>query len=209
MLEARERGIPSEGGLYMLVSQAIYACEIFTGEKISEDVCKSTFDRLFKQKENIVLIGMPSSGKSTVGKYLAEAMGRELVDTDEEIIKKINMPIADYFAKYGESAFRDVESEVVKEIGAKNGLIIATGGGAILRKENVRYLKQNGRLYFLNRSLEKLTPTGDRPLSSDFLALKKRYDERYDLYVSSADKIVDGDGTASEVAEIIKGEFLK
>ena len=209
VLEARERGIPSEGGLYMLVSQAIYACEIFTGEKISEDVCKSTFDRLFKQKENIVLIGMPSSGKSTVGKYLAQAMGRELVDTDEEIIKKINMPIADYFAKYGESAFRDVESEVVKEIGAKNGLIIATGGGAILRKENVRYLKQNGRLYFLNRSFEKLTPTGDRPLSSDFLALKKRYDERYDLYVSSADKIVDGDGTASEVAEIIKGEFLK
>ncbi len=209
VLEARERGIPSEGGLYMLVSQAIYACEIFTGEKISEDVCKSTFDRLFKQKENIVLIGMPSSGKSTVGKHLAQAIGRELVDTDEEIIKKINMPIADYFAKYGESAFRDVESEVVKEIGAKNGLIIATGGGAILRKENVRYLKQNGRLYFLNRSLEKLTPTGDRPLSSDFLALKKRYDERYDLYVSSADKIVDGDGTASEVAEIIKGEFLK
>lgn len=209
VLDAREKGIKSEGGLYMLVSQAVYACEIFTGKKISEDVCKRTFDNIFKQKENIVLIGMPSSGKSSIGAYLANATGREFVDTDAKIVEKIGMPISDYFAKYGEGAFRDAESEVVKEIGAKNGLIIATGGGAILRKENVRYLKQNGKLYFLNRSLEKLIPTGDRPLSSDIEALKKRYEERYDIYVSSADCIVNGDGTVSEVAEFIKGEFFK
>ena len=209
VLEARQNGIPAEGGLYMLVSQAIYACEIFTDKKISDEVCKRTFDKIFKDKENIVLVGMPSSGKSTVGARLAELTGREIVDTDEKIIEKIKMPIADYFAKYGESAFRDVESEVVKEIGAKNGLIIATGGGAILRETNVTYLRQNGRIYFLNRSLEKLTPTGDRPLSADLEALKRRYDERYDKYISSADVVVDGDGTVDEVAEIIKGEFFK
>ncbi len=209
VLEARQNGIPAEGGLYMLVSQAIYACEIFTDKKISDEVCKRTFDKIFKDKENIVLVGMPSSGKSTVGARLAELTGREIVDTDEKIIEKIKMPIADYFAKYGESAFRDVESEVVKEIGAKNGLIIATGGGAILRETNVTYLRQNGRIYFLNRSLEKLTPTGDRPLSADLEALKRRYDERYDKYISSADVVVDGDGTVDEVAKIIKGEFFK
>ena len=193
----------------MLVSQAVYACEIFTGNKISDEVTKDTFDKIFKSKENIVLIGMPSSGKSTIGQYLAEKTGRALVDTDAEIVKKINMPISEYFAKYGEGAFRDVESEVIREIGAKNGLIIATGGGAILREDNVRYLKQNGRLYFLNRSLEKLIPTSDRPLSSDIEALKRRYNERYNIYLSSADVTVDGDGTVSEVAEIIKGEFFK
>ncbi|MBO5374185.1 MAG: shikimate dehydrogenase [Clostridia bacterium] len=209
VLEARKLGIPSEGGLYMLVSQAVYACEIFTGNKISDEVTKDTFDKIFKSKENIVLIGMPSSGKSTIGQYLAEKTGRALVDTDAEIVKKINMPISEYFAKYGEGAFRDVESEVIREIGAKNGLIIATGGGAILREDNVRYLKQNGRLYFLNRSLEKLIPTSDRPLSSDIEALKRRYNERYNIYLSSADVTVDGDGTVSEVAEIIKGEFFK
>lgn len=209
VLDARKKGIVAEGGLYMLVSQAVYACEIFTGRKIPDDVTKSTFDKIFKDKENIVLVGMPSSGKSTVGMRLAELTGREFIDTDAKIVERIGMPIKDYFAKFGEEAFRDVESQIVKEIGAKNGLIIATGGGAILRDINVTYLKQNGRVYFLNRSLERLTPTGDRPLSSDIEALKKRYDERYDKYVSSADIVVDGDGTIDEVATMIKGEFFK
>ena len=209
VLDAKERGIKAEGGLYMLVSQAIYASEIFTGNKISEDVCEKTFKHIFKQKENIVLIGMPSSGKSTVGMYLSVNTGRELVDTDEEIVKKIGMEISEYFKLYGEEKFRDVESEVIKEVSSKNGLIIATGGGAILRRENVRYLKQNGRLYFLNRSLEMLTPTSDRPTASDYEALRKRYNERYDKYKSSADVTVPANGTVPQVAEIIKGEFFE
>ena len=119
------------------------------------------------------------------------------------------MEISEYFKLYGEEKFRDVESEVIKEISSKNGLIIATGGGAILRKENVRYLKQNGRLYFLNRSLEMLTPTSDRPTASDYEELRKRYSERYDKYKSSADVIIPGNGTVPQVAEIIKGEFFE
>ena len=208
VLDARKKGIKSEGGLYMLVSQAIYASEIFTGNKISDDVCENTFKQIFKQKENIVLIGMPSSGKSTVGMYLATQTGRTLVDTDAEIVKRIGMEISEYFKLYGEEKFRDVESEVVKDLCAQNGLIIATGGGAILREDNVRYMKQNGRLYFLNRSLEMLTPTSDRPTASDYEALRRRYEERYDIYRSVADVIVPGNGMIPQVAEIIKGEFF-
>lgn len=208
VLDAREKGIKAEGGLYMLVSQAIYASEIFTDKKISEEVCEKTFNHIFKQKENIVLIGMPSSGKSSVGMYLAGITGRELVDTDAEIVKKIGMEISEYFKLYGEEKFREVESEVVKEVSSRNGIIIATGGGAILKRENVRYLKQNGRIYFLNRSLEMLTPTSDRPTASDYEALRRRYEERYDKYISSADVTVPGNGTVVQVAEIIKGEFF-
>ena len=209
VLDAIEMGIPAESGLYMLVSQAVYASEFFLEKKYDISVCESTFKEILKSKENIVLTGMPSSGKTTVGKYLAGITGKEFIDTDDEIVKKIGMDIPSYFAKYGENAFRDVESEVIGEISKKNGLIISTGGGAILRKENVRSLKQNGRIYFLNRSLELLTPTSSRPLSSDMEALKKRFEERYELYLSSCDVEIKADGTIKEVGDIISEEFYK
>ena len=209
VLDAIEMGIPAESGLYMLVSQAVYASEFFLEKKYDISVCESTFKEILKSKENIVLTGMPSSGKTTVGKYLAGITGKEFIDTDDEIVKKIGMDIPSYFAKYGEKAFRDVESEVIGEISKKNGLIISTGGGAILRKENVRSLKQNGRVYFLNRSLELLTPTSSRPLSSDMEALKKRVEERYELYLNSCDVEIKVDGTVKEVGDIISEEFYK
>ncbi len=208
VLDARKKGIKAEGGLYMLVSQAIYASEIFTGNKISDSLCEKTFNHILRQKENIVLVGMPSSGKSTVGAYLASEVGRELVDTDAEIVKRIGMEISEYFALYGEEKFREIESEVVKDICSRNGIIIATGGGAILKEENIRYMKQNGRVYFLNRSLDMLTPTSDRPTASDYEALSRRYNERYSKYMSCADVVVPGNGTVIQVAEIIKGEFF-
>ncbi len=208
VLDARKKGIKAESGLYMLVSQAIYASEIFTGNKISEELCTATFNEILSQKENIVLVGMPSCGKTTVGHYLASQTGRELIDTDDEIVKRIGMEISEYFALYGEEKFREVESEVVKEACAKNGAIIATGGGAILRDENVRYMKQNGRVYFLNRALDLLTPTSDRPTASDYEALRKRYNERYSKYISCANVVVPANGTVVQVAEIIKGEFF-
>ena len=208
VLDARKKGIKAESGLYMLVSQAIYASEIFTGNKISEELCTATFNEILSQKENIVLVGMPSCGKTTVGHYLASQTGRELIDTDDEIVKRIGTEISEYFALYGEEKFREVESEVVKEACAKNGVIIATGGGAILRDENVRYMKQNGRVYFLNRALDLLTPTSDRPTASDYEALRKRYNERYSKYISCADVVVPANGTVVQVAEIIKGEFF-
>ena len=208
VLDAKKRGIKAEGGLYMLVSQAIYASEIFTGNKASDELCKRIFNQIFKSKENIVLVGMPSCGKTTIGHYLASQTGRELIDTDDEIVKKIGMPISEFFALYGEEKFRDIESEAVKEACAKNGVIIATGGGAILREENVRYMKQNGRVYFLNRALELLMPSCDRPTASDFEALRQRYKERYSKYVACADEVIPANGTVVQIAEIIKGEFF-
>jgi shikimate dehydrogenase len=152
---------------------------------------------------------MPSSGKSIVGAELAYLMGRELVDTDNLIVEKIQMPIAEYFKTHTEQQFRDVESEIIKEISSKNGIIIATGGGAILNQDNIRRLKQNGKIYFLDRNLENLIPTNDRPLSSDIDALKKRYEERYPIYKTSCDVAIDGNGTVEQVAEKIFKEWQK
>ncbi len=208
VLDAKKRGIKSEGGLYMLVHQAICASEIFTGKKLDEKACQRIFNQIFKQKENIVLIGMPTSGKSTIGMYLASVTGREFVDTDDEIVKKIGMDISTYFELYGEEKFRQTEAEVIREISTRNGAIIATGGGVILREDNIRYLKQNGRLYFINRALEMLTPTNDRPTASDYEALRQRYKERYQIYISAADVVVPANGTVPQVAEIIQGEFF-
>ncbi|MBQ9745152.1 MAG: shikimate dehydrogenase [Clostridia bacterium] len=209
VLDAKEKGIPAESGLYMLVSQAVYASEFFTGEKYAPEIQDSVFKDILKQKENIALIGMPSSGKTTVGKYLAKLTGKEFIDTDDEIIKIIGTDIPTYFREHGEGAFRDVEAQVIEEVSKKNGLVISTGGGAILRPENVRCLKQNSRVYFLNRSLDLLMPTASRPLSSDISALKKRFEERYDKYISSADVEIMADGTVEEVGNMIKEEFYK
>ena len=209
VLDAMERGIKAEAGLYMLVSQAVYASEFFMGTTYDLSVCENVFKDILKEKENIVLIGMPSSGKTTVGKRLAEITGKEFIDTDDEIVKRIGTDIPSYFAKFGEAEFRKVEGEVIAEVSKKNGMIISTGGGAVLNCANVRNLRQNGRLYFLNRSLELLTPTKSRPLSSDIEALKKRFDERYGTYVSSADAVIEANGTVNEVADKIKEEFYK
>ena len=209
VLDALEKGIKAEAGLYMLVSQAVYASEFFMDTTYDSSVCENVFKDILKEKENIVLVGMPSSGKTTVGKRLAMITGKEFVDTDDEIVKRIGMDIPSYFAKFGEAEFRRVESEVVYEVSKKNGMIISTGGGAVLKSENVRCLRQNGRIYFLNRSLDLLIPTKSRPLSSDIDALKKRFDERYDIYVSSADVAVEANGTVNEVADKIKEEFYK
>ncbi len=209
VVEAQKIGIKAEGGLYMLVSQAIKAYEHFMDISANKSLCDTIFKDIITQKRNVVLTGMPSSGKTAVGRQLAKKTGKEFVDTDEEIVKRIGMDIPSYFKAYGEEQFREVECQVIKELSKKNSLIIATGGGAILNYNNVRRLKQNGVVFFLDRNLENLTPTEDRPLSSCKADLKKRYDERYPIYKSTADKTVDANKTVNEVADIIYGELIK
>ena len=187
---ARERGINAEGGLYMLVAQAIGASEHFTDVKCPAYMIDVIFDAVKGERENIVLIGMPSSGKSTVGRLLAEKLCYDFADTDELIVEKIKMPIKDFFAKYGEEKFREVESEVIRALSGNGGTVIATGGGAILRKENISALKYNGKIVFLDRPLEKLIATDSRPLSSDREALERLYSQRYPIYKSVCDAIV-------------------
>ena len=205
--EAVARGIAAEGGLYMLVAQAVRAAEIFMDTALPENTLDSVFERIVHNKENVVLIGMPSSGKSTVGKMVASLLGREFVDTDELIVKLGGMPIPEIFATRGEAYFRDLESEAVRIAAKETCRVIATGGGAVLRVENVDALKQNGRVFFIDRPLEKLITTSDRPLSSDRAALEQLYTKRYGIYCDSSDERIDGSPDVKDVAQSIMEHF--
>ena len=209
LLDAEKLGIPRENGLWMLVAQAKEAAEVFTGRKISDEVIEKIYRRLSHQMKNIVLIGMPSCGKTTVGRILAEKCGKQLADTDEYIVRKIGMPISDFFAKHGEAEFRKIEKETVAELSATGGRIIATGGGAVLDPENVRALKQNGVLVFLDRRPENLIATDDRPLASRRSALEKLYAERYDIYYAAAELHIDANTTPEAEADAILKELAK
>lgn len=203
VLDAQERGLPAEGGLYMLSAQAVYACGAFLDREMRDLDIDRAYKNVLNSKRNIVLIGMPSCGKTTIGNILAERTGRKLVDTDACVIENIGMEIADYFAANGEQAFRDRESEAVESLALEGGLIIATGGGAVLREKNVRNLKRNGLVVFLDRPLDKLIATDDRPLSSSRDALTGVYNARIDIYRRSADVIIDAGGTVEEVSEAV------
>ena len=208
VLQARDNGARGQGGLYMLVAQAAAACRLFLDRPLPDGALDSVYRAIHGQKQNIVLTGMPGSGKSTVGRVLARQLGRELVDTDTEIIRLAKKPIPEIFAQRGERGFRDLESQVIQEVSRRTGLVIATGGGAILREENVRRLRQNGRIYFLDRPAEDILPTDDRPLARDMEAVRQRYAERYPRYTSTADAAVPVRGSAEDVAAAIREEFL-
>lgn len=202
--EAQKSGVPAEGGLYMLVAQAVAAAEKFTGQSVGVAAADRIFTELMSEKQNIVLIGMPGCGKTTVGKLLSEKRGMPLIDTDEEIVKREGRSIPEIFTAVGEEGFRQIESAVIREVSAMQGVVIATGGGAVLRQENVSLLKENGRLYFLDRPLDLLVATADRPLSSDREALQRRFDERYDTYCSCCDRHLISDGTAEQTLHDIE-----
>ena len=208
VLQARDNGARGQGGLYMLVAQAAAACRLFLDRPLPDGALDSVYRAIHGQKQNIVLTGMPGSGKSTVGRVLARQLGRELVDTDTEVIRVAKKPIPEIFAQRGERGFRDLESQVIQEVSRRTGLVIATGGGAILREENVRRLRQNGRIYFLDRPAEDILPTDDRPLARDMEAVRQRYAERYPRYTSTADAAVPVRGSAEDVAAAIREEFL-
>ena len=203
VMEGRSYGARAEGGLYMLVAQAVRASEIFLDTHYPEKTTEEIYEKLIRQKENIVLIGMPASGKTTVGKILAERLGRRFVDTDEEIVRLTGMSISDIFKNEGECAFRQMEQEVIQRLAGETSLVIATGGGAILKPRNIYALRMNGRIFFIDRPLEKLVPTESRPLSSDRESIEKRYGERYSTYLSSCDVRIDADCDANNVAERI------
>ena len=214
--KAKARKIMAAGGLYMLVAQGVLASRIFMGEDAraaekSEELEKkaeAAYKKLLAEKENTVLIGMPASGKSTVGKALAKELGKPFVDTDEMIAEKAGKSITEIFAELGEAGFRLLESEAVRESADLSGAIIATGGGAILKGENVFCLKRNGELWFLDRPLESLLPTEDRPLAKSADAIKKLYAERIGIYRSVADHAVSGERTVDETVTLIKSKFI-
>ena len=208
VLDARARGIPAEGGLFMLVAQAVRASEIFLDVTYPGKIAERIYRRLLRQKENLVLTGMPGCGKSTVGALLARQLELELFDLDAAIVKDAGRTIPEIFDAEGEEGFRARETRVLKEQATqRNGLLIATGGGAILKDENINALRRNGRIYFLDRPLEELLPTEDRPLASSAEAIQKRYEERYHRYCSTADCRVAVTGTPEEVALAIERDW--
>lgn len=209
VLDAQKKNITAVGGLYMLVSQAAFAVEKFIDAPVDSEKVDKIFQNLYKEKMNIVLIGMPSSGKTSVGKAVSEKLCKTFTDSDEEIVRSTGKSIPDIFADDGESVFRSIEKDVVKTVSMKNSQIISTGGGVILNEENIEVLKGNGRVYFLDRPLEKLITTSDRPLSSNRSDLEKRYNERYELYKRAADVITDGSGTVDEVAKLIEDDYYE
>ncbi len=209
VLDAKAKNITAVGGLYMLVSQAAYAVEKFIDSPVDNEKVEEIFKNLYKEKMNIALIGMPASGKTSVGKVLPQKLNKTFIDSDEEIVKTENKTIPEIFKDSGEDYFRNVEKNVIKELSMLNSQIISTGGGAILNLENIENLKGNSRIYFLDRPLEMLITTSDRPLSSNRTDLEKRYNERHELYKSSADVIVDGGKTVEEVAKMIEEDFYE
>ncbi len=202
LLEAEERGLVWENGLTMLVAQAKESAEWFSGTPISQEVIPKICLALEKQMENLILIGMPGCGKSTVGRLLAAKMGRKFVDADLAIEEAAGRPIPEIFAQQGEAGFRALETGVLEELGKQSGLVIATGGGCVTRRENYRLLHQNGRIIWLRRSLEAL-PTGGRPLSQT-TPLEEMYEKRRPLYGQFADFSVQNDGSPEEAAEKIR-----
>ena len=202
VLAAKTRGIKAEGGLYMLVMQAVVAVEKFLDTEIPKETADRVFASIFDSKENIVLTGMPGSGKSTVGR-LFDIEGYTFIDTDAEIEKRCGCTIKELISDKGETYFRDLETEVIREVSSESCRIISTGGGAILKEENVRCLKRNGKLFFLNADLRRLQATDDRPLSDTYEKLAKLYEERRNIYHATADVVVPDMDTPEAEAEYI------
>ena len=201
LLDAEKLGVPRENGLWMLVAQAKEAAEVFTGGKISDEVIEKIYRELSHQMKNIVLIGMPGCGKSTIGTLLAEKLGRTLADADEKIISLAGKSIPDIFAQDGEPTFRDWETKALTELGKQSGLVIATGGGCVTQKRNYPLLHQNGYLVWLERDCSVL-PTDGRPLSQAN-DLGKMYAARKPLYEAFADIRVENAGTPAETVQKI------
>lgn len=201
LLEAERRGIVAENGLWMLVAQAKESAEWFTGAPLSDSLIPIIHKKLQKQMENIVLIGMPGCGKSTVGKRLSDKTGKQFLDADKEIERHASESIPEIFRKYGEDRFRQIESSILYELGKRSGCIIATGGGCITRTENYNHLHQNSTIIWLQRDLDAL-PTNGRPLSQKD-KLRDMYAIRSPLYAKFADYTVENNTTAQDAVDKI------
>ncbi len=202
MIQQAERlGIPAQNGLLMLVAQAKRACELFLGEPMSDSVITPIGDSIARQTENIILVGMPGCGKSTVATRLAEALGRPTVDTDRLIVDAAGTDIPTIFAAEGEDGFRLREIRAMREAGKMSSAVIATGGGAVTRDVNYPALHQNGRIVFLRRDLDKL-PTDGRPISQ-VVAREELYAKRLPLYCRFADVEIDNNGDVDDTVSAI------
>ena len=207
MLDAERRGIAAVGGLSMLVAQAAKGFEHFTGDSREEGIIGSVLAQITARSSNLILVGMPGCGKSSVGAIIAESLGREFLDADDEFTKMHSITPADAIRTLGEEKFREMETETVASLGKLSGKVIATGGGVVTRERNYPLLHQNGVIVFLERDIA-LLPTNDRPLSQGN-SLEKLYASRIDAYRRFADLTVESTGIKEKTAELIISAFLE
>lgn len=200
LLDAERRGLTAVNGLWMLVAQAKESAQWFTGKPISDDVIAPIHRALRQQMENILLVGMPGCGKTTVGQQLAQELGKKFVDADQALEETTGRRITDILPSQGEAAFRALETQTLADLGKQSGLVIATGGGCVTREENYNLLHQNGTVFWLTRELNKL-PTQGRPLSRD---LGQMYARREPMYRRFADAAVSNDGSVEQTVREIR-----
>ncbi len=208
LLQAEALGLPYAGGLPMLVAQAAAAAALFTGADVPEERMEAVLRQVAADVTNLVLIGMPGAGKTTVGALAAKALGRPFFDADAAIEERAGKPIPRIFAEEGEAAFRALETEVLAELGKRSGAVIATGGGAVLLQRNLPLLRQNGRILRLRRPLERL-PLEGRPLSASPERLREMEREREPFYAAAADITLDNTGAAADTAAAVVRAFLE
>ena len=202
LLDAEKQGLVAMNGLWMLVAQAKESAEWFTGSAIDQDKIPEIHACLRRQMENIVLIGMPGCGKSTIGRLLAQRTGKKFVDADDALEARLGRKITDIIPQDGEAAFRRMESDTLSELGKQSGLVIATGGGCVTQQRNYPLLHQNGTILWLTRQLHKL-PTEGRPLSQPG-KLQEMFAQRQSLYRQFADAEISNDGPVEETLEAIR-----
>ena len=196
LMDAADRGLINCNGLWMLVAQAKEAAEWFLNQTLPDSLIADVYNKMRLQMENMILIGMPGCGKSTVGKLLAEKLGKAFVDADTNLVEAFGKSIPDIFAEEGEAGFREKETQILNELGKKSGLIIATGGGCVTQNRNYPLLHQNGTIFWLQRDIDSL-PTDGRPLSQTG-KLAEMYRIRKPMYDRICDHIVDNNRTVED-----------
>jgi len=202
LLDARGLGIPHVGGLPMLVAQAVAASELFQGKRLERSVIEKILQRIAQETKNILIIGMPGSGKTTIGRVLAEKLNRPFVDTDQMIFEEEGRSIPEIFAQDGEEAFRALEHRALERVSKESGVVISVGGGAVAREENHDLVRQNSQVIFLERELAQLETMG-RPLSKK-KSLEQIYEERIGLYQVLSQYTVENQVVEQTAEDIIK-----
>ena len=203
LLDAESRGLAAVNGLWMLVAQAKESAEWFTGSQIPDSKIQVIHDSLRRQMENLILIGMPGCGKSTIGRLLAQHTGKAFVDADEALEERVGRKITDIIPQDGETAFRQLETDTLAQLGKQSALVIATGGGCVTQERNYPLLHQNGTILWLTRRLDKL-PTDGRPLSQSG-KLAEMFEKRNPLYARFADAVISNDASAEQTLAQLLG----
>lgn len=209
ILEAKKRKIKAIGGLQMLIAQGMKASELFLNKKYTLEEIRSVYFDINVDKFNIVLIGMPMSGKTTLGVMLSKAFNKKFIDIDKEIVKRENKSINEIFIENGEKYFRDLETQLYNEYAKVNGYIISTGGGIVKNLESIDRLKENGMIVFVNRKLEKMFFNNNRPLAKTKEDVEKLFKERYELYLNNSDIKINNNGSKKRAVIYIVEAFYE